>query len=190
MQPVSITESNGALHVASPYHPDFPSRAKKLGGRWDGARKVWTFDARDLERVAELCRDVFGTDGREPDGPAVTLRVTFPKADDTYEKACFVAGRQVARAYDRDGGATLGEGVITLEGGFGSAGSRKNPTLCVKAGTVIEVRDVPAGAKLEADLGGEVEIIDRAAVDRGALEAERARLVARLAEIDALLGGA
>jgi len=189
MAQIRITPEGSKLTMTSPYHPDFPARARKLGGRWDGGRKLWVFDARDLERVKELCRDTFGTNGIDLDVATVTLMVTFNKSSYTNDMACFVAGRQVARVYDQDGGVALGRGVIIINGGFSSAGSRKNPTLAVAAGTVIEVRDVPAGAKLEADLGGEVELLDPVAVDREAIELERARLVNRLAEIDTLLGG-
>jgi len=189
MATVTINTEGVLITVSSPYHPDFPARARKLGGSWDDARKLWSFDPRDLERVRELCRDIFGTDGTEGEGELVTLRVVFAETADTYDRTCYVAGRQVARSWGRDGGAVLGEGVVVLEGGFGSGGSRKNPTLTVRAGTVIEVRDVPAGAKREADLGGEVELLGdaTASTDFRLLTAERARLLERLAEVEEAL---
>ncbi len=61
--PFSIVEEDGRLAVRSPYHPNFPARARGLGGTWDAARRVWLFDAGDQERVTTLCREIYGADG-------------------------------------------------------------------------------------------------------------------------------
>jgi DNA repair protein RadC len=71
---VSIVERDGRLAVSSPYHPDFPPRARMLGGEWDAVRRLWLFDAGDGDRVRSLCREVYGTDGVDggtPFSPAV-----------------------------------------------------------------------------------------------------------------------
>lgn len=64
--PFSIVERDGRIAVTSSYHPDFPARARMLGGEWNGARRVWLFNAAEEERVKALCREIFGTDGTEP----------------------------------------------------------------------------------------------------------------------------
>ncbi len=61
--PVSIVEEDGQIVVGSPYQPDFPARARALGGIWDAVRRVWRFDAGDGERVKSLCREVYGDAG-------------------------------------------------------------------------------------------------------------------------------
>jgi DNA repair protein RadC len=61
--PLSIVEEDGHIAVRSPYHPNFPARARGLGGRWDAARRVWVFDARDHDRVKSLCNEIYGADG-------------------------------------------------------------------------------------------------------------------------------
>jgi DNA repair protein RadC len=64
--PLSIVEEeDGRIAVSSPYHPNFPARARTLGGIWDTARRVWVFDAADNDRVRSLCREIYGTDGLE-----------------------------------------------------------------------------------------------------------------------------
>jgi DNA repair protein RadC len=63
--PVSLVEQDGRIAVSSPYHPNFPARARSLGGTWDAAQRVWFFDAADHERVRSLCREIYGTDGPE-----------------------------------------------------------------------------------------------------------------------------
>jgi DNA repair protein RadC len=71
--PVSIVEQDGRIVVGTPYHPNFPARARLLGGDWDALRHVWIFDAREDDRVRSLCREIYGTDGVVPisdaDGP-------------------------------------------------------------------------------------------------------------------------
>ena len=62
---VSIVEQDGRLAVTTPFHPDFPARARFLGGRWDGAQRAWMFDAGERDRVTSLCREIYGTDGQE-----------------------------------------------------------------------------------------------------------------------------
>lgn len=76
-------------------------------------------------------------------------------------------------------------GAVVIAGGFESrGGSARNPELAAKPGTVLEVRDVPAD---HPDTQRPGVTIVATAVDRDALVAERGRLLARLAEIDALL---
>ena len=64
--PVSIVEQGGRIVVGTPYHPNFPARARLLGGDWDALRHVWIFDAREDDRVRSLCREIYGTDGVVP----------------------------------------------------------------------------------------------------------------------------
>ena len=64
--PLSIVEEeDGRIAVSSPYHPNFPVRARSLGGIWDAARRLWVFEAGDHERVRSLCREIYGTDALE-----------------------------------------------------------------------------------------------------------------------------
>ncbi|MGE0257299.1 MAG: DNA repair protein RadC [Alphaproteobacteria bacterium] len=69
--PLSIFERDGKIAVSSPYNPQFPARARELGGIWDRGRSVWLFDPRDEERVRALCEEVYGPGFRDaaPAGP-------------------------------------------------------------------------------------------------------------------------
>jgi len=60
-----IEQEDGRIAVSSPYHANFPARARSLGGIWDAAGRVWVFDAGDHDRVRSLCREIYGTDGLE-----------------------------------------------------------------------------------------------------------------------------
>jgi DNA repair protein RadC len=67
--PVSIVEQGGRIVVSTPYHPNFPARARLLGGDWDALKHVWIFDAREDDRVRSLCREIYGTDGADGVAP-------------------------------------------------------------------------------------------------------------------------
>jgi hypothetical protein len=106
-----------------------------------------------------------------------------------------LAGRSIARAFGRDSGAKTADGVIVLEGSFGSGGSVKNWTTRVSEGTVFRVLHVPRKKALELVANPEwwttkIEIeSEKDKNDKSALLAERERLVARIAEIDRIIGG-
>lgn len=181
---VEIETTTKNVIVTSPYQPDFPKLARKIGGRWKNPS--WIFDIRDESRVRELCRDIYGTDGTTT-GEMVTLRVTVPTSDYDRSLSFYVAGRQVARAFDRDSGARLGEGIVLIKGGFYSGGSRKNPHIGVEAETVFEVRDVPKAAADNIPYWCTAEIVDET-IDKEALETELKQIEERAAEIKRILG--
>lgn len=196
---ITITTSSNTTTLSSPYHPSLPKRAKALGGKFDSRSKKWHFDARDEERVREMAVEVYGTDGRDTDTEKVTVRVKLSEergwVSDPRE-GLFLGGQQIARASGRDSGATPGEGVVVIEGGFGSGGTTHNWETRVCAGTTVEVRDVPRGVaeRILEDAASkpshiaDARIVDESSNRREALENERERLLARIAEIDAEIG--
>lgn len=187
---IKIETSEDRVQVHTPYHPHFPQRARALGGRWDNSCRCWMFDRRDEGRIRELCREIYGTDGSDAAASdLVTVRVTVGQDDwSEHTGALYLYGRQVARARGRDSGAKLGEGVVLLSGGVCSDGSMKNWYTTARPGTVLEIRDVPRRAVEENGVPREVEVeIVGESTDYDALRAERERLTARIAEIDAIL---
>ncbi len=197
---VSITVEGNTIHTSTPYDPAFVAACKQLNGKWHAATKTWTFDSRDEAAVREACIKAFGTDGSDTTTvELVDVRVSLHNDGCGEELRMF--GRCLARRPGRDCAVRLGEGVVIVAGGFpGSGGSAKHPALSANPGTVLEVRDVPAslvterplilskwedGARTKAQAG--IEIVKRDEIDRKAMAAERERLMARLAEIDALL---
>ena len=186
---INIETKNGKLTAYSPYNPDLPGPAKKLGGKWSPADKAWTFDPRDEARVRELYRSIYGTDGTVATGDLVTVKATVKEDWLEHTGGLFLYGRQVARATGRDSGARLADGVIVVQGkGFGSCGSMKNWKTIGSAGTVFELRDVPRAAVQNNGCPSEVEaVVVERGIDRAALKAEKDALMARIAEIDSLL---
>lgn len=211
MSNVSILPSGtGKILVLSPYHPDFPAKAKRLGGRFTTApEKGWIFDARDEQRVRELLVKVYGTDGTPvPKSQLLTVRTDPSKCDVRGGGAgaeLWLAGRQVARALGRDSGARLGDGVVVVSGGFSSGGSVKNYKVAYRAGTVFELRDVPreAAERVHAEYHGvtlldvdgnvvaepTVAPIESLSCDEAAKVRELARLELAQAEAEGRLAG-
>lgn len=188
---VKIEIHDGILTLSSPYSSALPPKAKALGGRFDGATKSWRFDPRDEARVRELAREIYGTDGTPEELVSVRVRADLVSLESVAELELF--GRTIVRRWRRDEAPRLGNGVVIVEGGFPrSGGSTKYPELDPFDGTVLEIRDVPAGAarKAASERPNVISVVEPEKVDRAALEAERAAIVARLAEIDAALARA
>ena len=187
---VTVTQQGDLIAVSSPYHPDFPPKARRLSGSFDRASTTWTFPSAAEPHVRGLCREIYGTDGTACD--TVTLRVTATEGLYEGRGPITIAGRIVASARGRDSGARTGEGVLLLEGRATSGGSMKNWTTEISVGAVMEIIDVPRAAVPDADetqrLALEVEIVSSVTADKqDALVAELQRLRARMGEIESLL---
>jgi hypothetical protein len=179
------------LQVRSPMNTLFGQRAKKIGGRWEPKEAAWVFDARVDDKVRALCIDCYGNDGTTFQ-ELVDIRVKFLRDLESSKGPITVFGRIIGSAKARDSGARLGNGVVLEEGRIGSAGSYINWTTAVDAGTQVILFDVPKALVLA---GGEkhveINIVESnqttSEEQEGDLTAERERLLARLAQIDAVL---
>lgn len=184
MSTVTVTTADGKTSVSSPYHPDWPSEARALGGRWGGG--VWVFDSRDEERVRALAREIYGTDGSPDPGGTVSVRIDVDNVQGErggQPARLYEFGRLIATRFGRDEEPRLADGVILIEGGFeDSAGSHNYIQLGPLDGAVVEVRDVPRTVAVDRGL----EIVSEDGPDHEVLRVERERLVARIAEIDAI----
>lgn len=155
---IKIERTESRIVVQTPYHPEFPPAAKRMGGKWDAANRVWVFDARDEERVRALVRGLFGTDGSEEPQKLVTVRIRADLHPATDSNALWLFGRRIAYRLGRDFPVRLGDGVVIIEGDFARrGGSRKYPALEPLPGTVLEIRDVPA--ELAREVAGKEWIV-------------------------------
>lgn len=110
------------LTVRAPYSTDFPPMARRLGGRWSPAGGVWRFDPRNETFVRQALMNSYCTDGTVP---VETVSVRLTGCETVTRGPIEYAGRIVAEAASRDGGARLGRGVAILAGSVGSGGSSK-----------------------------------------------------------------
>ena len=174
-------------HIYTPYNPEFVRRVKLAGGHWSPTSKCWCVEADGVDSIRAIMREVYGRDD-SVQTDLVTVRVTVSKELIEWHKSVVLMGRSVATATGRDSGARGGDGVYYLSGEPHSGGSVKNWTTVVPAGSVIEMHNVPRALVLDDPEGRyTVEILDKAPVNKIALTEEREKLLARIAEIDALL---
>lgn len=190
MKEVSVSERNGRVYLEAPYSPELPRMAKDAGGRWDAALRCWTFDPRDRARAEAIAAEVYGWSPASEGGATVDVRVSAQAYSERWAQELRVAGRRVAWRPGRDAAARLSDGVVAVEGTFGGrGGSVRRPELWGEGASddvVLELRDLPESALSLLDRG--YEVVRRGeGPDRAALAAERERLLARVAEIDALL---
>ena len=142
MSNVKLIHSGDHIEVVSPYNPAAVERFRQLGGRWTG--EVWTFPAALETEVRGVLLSVYGTDG-DDGAQSVTLIARAKRGISEYTGPVTCCGKTVARAWGRDSGARVGEGVALLEGRIGSGGSRKNWKTVVEEGSTFKLLNVLPG---------------------------------------------
>jgi hypothetical protein len=179
---MKIKTTENTIIVISEYNTEFVDAARNLGGKW--VSPAWVFDIRDEAAVRAACMEFYGTDGVKTD--TVDIRVTITSDIEARTADITVFGKVVARAFGRDSGAKIGAGIVIESGKFSSGGSAKNWETTGQAGTVFLMRDVSRRlVEANSDSSIEIEILSaKAEIDKDALQAERDRLMTRLAEID------
>lgn len=185
---MKIEINAGKANVFTPYNKDFVAKIKQIGGaRWNGSARCWTVPEAEVDTVREYMRDVYGETDLPDEGERITVEVTFNES--AYDREITIFGRQICRAFGRDSGARLGDDVTLIEGDIGSGGSRANWNAYIHEGARFRIRNLPRTAlSIESPYKVTVVEVQREGVDREALMAEREKLMARLAEINALLG--
>ena len=185
---IKVTIKDGRASVFTPFSRDFVAAIKNVGGRkWDADDKCWTVPEESLPQVRQIMMDVYGETDLPGTCGSVTVKVTFK--EEYYERRddVIIFKKVIASARGRDSGARPGDDVTYLEGEPTSGGSMKNWESVVPAGAVVLLRHVPLSV-WEQDKDSEyytAEIVDEGKdVKRKELEEEKARLLARIAEID------
>ena len=184
---MEIKVENGRANVKTPYNVDFVSKIKNVGGsKWEPERKCWSVPAESINQVREIMMEVYGRTDQTAE-KTCTIRLTFSDALCEYRAPVTIYGKTIASAFGRDSGARVGDDVAFVDGGPTSGGSAKNWTTIVPAGSVVVLYNVPEPMlSRELPAGVTAEVVPDE-IDRVALLQERERLLARLAEIDALL---
>jgi len=187
MSDIKIETEGSKIYVTAPFNREANADYRQLQGRWDAGRRVWTFAGRDIDNVRGALRRHFGRDDRPTELVDVRLRWEDGEVIENDESEVVWGGRVILSRRYRDAAVRLGDNVVKISGGFYErAGSMKYPAIGEARGeTVIEVRGVPADHQdiRESD----ATVVDSGAIDKQALREERARLLARIEEIDKLL---
>lgn len=185
----------GQSNVYTPYSSDFVQKIKKnIGGAaWDNSKKCWVIPTESADICRNIMRSVYGQcDIPDADG-YVKLKLTFNSEVSNWHDDVTMFGKCICKAHGRDSGGKPGADVSYISGEPQSGGSVKNWYSVVPEGAVIILSNVPAGmwnAYCESDTHNNnvhVELVDDTP-DREKLINERKRLLARVAEIDDILG--
>lgn len=192
---IELFVTDKKIELTVPYLPEFPIAARSLGGKWDHDRGSWFFNPGLESLIREICIKFYGTDGLDNDD-LVTVRAVAGNNPviSSHKQALYLGPIQIARAYGRDSGAKLNPIVRIIDGHVFSCGTRKRWNTALSAGSVIEIRNVPAGVAKKVFLSERKNrdwkniIIIEKKLDREELKYERSKLKARLSEIDEILG--
>ena len=187
---MKIQIENDLAYVRTPYHPNFVSKIKRCSSaKWDATRQAWQVKADLVPVVRKLMVDIFGESDIPAEGKRFDVWITFNTAVYADREGVYFFGKCLARARGRDSGARPGDGVCYISGGCRSGGSMKYWESIVNDGSIVVIYDVPETLILnEKHLEGvEYEFIERVA-NQDELNAEKARLMARIKEIDTILG--
>jgi hypothetical protein len=191
MSSFTISRTATKISVRSPYNSLFVERAKRLKGKFLAG--AWDFDIRDDERVIDLCRDVYGTDGITSD--TCTIRISIPNGDRRKCSDISIHGFTLVKIREWPFRVRQADGVIVLEGGFSSEGTSEKWETIAEKGTVILFRNFPRRAAekyiQEPPDGWTVSIEDESStVNVARLIEEKERLLMRLNEIETLITSA
>lgn len=191
MSTIKVEIKNGKAYITSPYNVDFIRRIKLSGGKWSTVSNRWYVPEPALPAVRAMMMEVYGETDEGPASEYATLVIKYLERVSRTCEPVMLAGRVIASAWSRDGGAKVGDNVAFIAGGPTSGGSAKNWTTEVKEGSVVEIYYMPLNKAEELVKSHpsyiEVSIKGAPVVDKDALKAEREQLVKRIAEIDALL---
>ena len=192
---MKIEISGGKAYIFTPYNAEFVKRIKGIGGaKWNGAERYWTVPAEAVDSARDIMMDVYGETDIPDGSEKLKLRITALVDIEELRAPVSYFGKNLASASGRDSGARVGDGVILESGTITSSGSMKNWTSMIRRDAVMILTDVPETLYQRdknattpwGDTLFSVEVLKNS-VDKEKLEAEKAELLARIAEIDRIL---
>lgn len=136
---LSIVEEK--LKVVTPYNAEFVQKCRNFRGKFSNG--AWWFDDSIIEHVRGAMIEYFGTTGEIPYETCILEVNDFTSYEDKDPVTLF--GRTIAKAYGRDSGARLGDGIVFISGEYDSGGSVKNWSTEVKNAT-FEIHNFPVQA--------------------------------------------
>ena len=187
MKTINLKKENGMLVVSTPYNSEFVNRAKNLGGRWDAKNSTWVFDESVEDYVKQTLLDIFGVTGEASYETCSLIVRNFTK--NAKKSGVELFSRIIARAFGRDTGAKLGDGIVWIDGTKVSDGSYQNWNTYIENAT-FEIQDFPIERTKFEDVQKavsegwcEIKIVKKQRT-REEIEAEIANLKNRISELE------
>ncbi len=125
-------KSAGIVTLESKYNVELVKKCRELGGTWDKTSGLWIFPEFVESEVEELDA-IYNSE-------LVTVKITLVDGLYGEQGPATLLGYVIARAFDRDSDAVLGDGVALLSGTVSGGGSRKNWKTVVSVGAVIKLQ--------------------------------------------------
>ncbi len=189
---VNITFEDDKAYIETPYNELFVQEMHKYGdAHFDRYDRCWVVPVRYIEKVRETLRLIYGEDDQgETTVNKIDVVLTF-RSDVSERREIVMFGRVICKAFSRDGGGRLGDGVELLEGEITSGGSIKNPCAVIKKDAKLLIQRVDLNFyESEKDSYGdsvEIENLGTMSTMRDDLLEEKRRIETRLKEINELL---
>lgn len=177
-------------YIYTPYNAGFVERIKRFGSaKWIPEKKAWRVNAEEVPSVREIMQDVYGETDIFSDLKRCDAKLTFHKSVSEKGGGVYFFGKCLARSYGPKSNVEFDNGVCYLEGKCTCTGGRNSWSCVVDAGSVVMLYDVPETLVRKEKRHPDVdyEIFERVNDNRIRLEREKRTLLARIAEIDALL---
>lgn len=140
-QQIQLSVVEDKLKVVTPYNAEFVQKCRNFRGKFSNG--AWWFDDSIIEHVREAMIEFFGTTGERTYETCILVINDFTSYEDKGPVTLF--GRTIAKAYGRDSGARLGDGIVFISGEYDSGGSSKNWSTEVKNAT-FEIHNFPVPA--------------------------------------------
>lgn len=183
---IKTVNEGGLIKVTSPYNSSFVQKARNLQGTFSLGQ--WIFPKEIEEHVINAVRECFGVDGTTDYETCVLIVKNYSLS--VFTSGIELFGRPIAKAFGRDSGAKLSDGIILLNGTITSGGSVKNWKTVIDNAT-FEIHNFPVDALemfsvKEAIQSGWVEI-KRHGKTREAILSEIEAYKQKIAELESRL---
>ncbi|MEG1433018.1 hypothetical protein [Eubacterium sp.] len=181
-----VTFENGKAAISTPYNPEFVSKIKNAGGKWNREGKTWDVPEENIEYAREIMMDVYGrTDVVQ--GDCANVKLTFKYEMGEFNAPLVIMGKTVSVAYGRDSGAKSGDDVVFLKGKPISSGSVKNWKSSVEQGSIVILKNVPTTKVKSFDEDEDIIVEIEEDDDTSRLLKEKEAIESRLEEINKIL---
>lgn len=114
------------------FNENLSKSIKKLHGRWNDSAKHY--------EISDIVADKATMLKEKWEGELVTIQIKAKDRLSSWRSAVQFCGYVIAKAWDRDAGANLGQGVSQMSGHIDSGGSMKNWATIVNEGSEFRLQ--------------------------------------------------
>lgn len=140
MQHINITKEGKQFFVEAPWNPLFIDELKKLHGKWNPDKKIWTVDSFVDAQLHEIICEIFG----DLSGPTIeSIKCSVISELRQEQDSVVFLGKVIASAKGRDTRITFDQDVVYTAKEPISGGSKKHWYSIIPQGSEFIIHDVP-----------------------------------------------